>query len=210
VAEPNQRKIIEGYEQAAAELIPIYENLSPEIVLAPVLDYLPETGSEVLDVGAGPGTIAAWLASRGNHVTAVEPVSKFRTYGQKTYQHLSISWCNSHLPELTNSRPWRCCFDIVLGIGVLHHLNPPDQDRAIHTLSSCLKPSGRLILSLRHGPCPDDRPGFEISVEKVLHSAESAGVQVQHTFHRASIQDGNRRAGVTWTWLVLGAPGVEP
>ncbi|WP_120635163.1 bifunctional 2-polyprenyl-6-hydroxyphenol methylase/3-demethylubiquinol 3-O-methyltransferase UbiG [Ruegeria sp. EL01] len=208
MAEPSRQKIIEGYEQAAAELIPVYENLSPETVLAPVLDYLPETGADVLDVGAGPGTVAAWLASRGNHVTAIEPVSGFRTYGQKTYQHLNISWHEAYLPELINSGPWRRCFDIALAIGVLHHLTPQDQDRAIHMLSSCLKPYGRLILLLRHGPCPEDRPGFEIPVDKVLHSADCAGLQVEYTSHKASIQDGNRRAGVTWTWLVLSAPGV--
>ncbi|NVO54905.1 class I SAM-dependent methyltransferase [Rhodobacteraceae bacterium B1Z28] len=201
------QQALDGYEQAAPELIPIYERLPPQTVLEPVAEYLPDTGAAVLDVGAGPGGTASWLAACGCHVTAIEPVARFREYGRNKYRHHDISWCDDRLPDLASCRPWRNTYDAILAIGVMHHLQPQDQERAIQVLSSALKPCGRLIFSLRHGPCPETRPGFPISVDKTVRSARNSGLQILHMSHKTSIQEGNRRAGVTWTWLVLGASG---
>ncbi|MDA7966689.1 class I SAM-dependent methyltransferase [Ruegeria sp.] len=192
------QQIIASYEQAAPDLVPTYRTLSPETVLAPAAAHLPAPGACVLDVGAGPGINAAWLAERGCRVTAVEPVAAFRAAGHDTP---GIQWQDDHLPRLaTITQKW---FDAVLAIGVLHHLTPPDQTEAIKTISQLLRPGGKVILSLRHGPCPPDRAGFAICVEDIIKTAEQTGLQKAHLCRRASIQDGNRRAGVTWTWAIF-------
>ncbi len=97
-------------------------------------------------------------------------------------------------------------YDAILVIGVLHHLCPVDQAHAVGTLSTLLASGGRMILSLRHGPSPTDRPGFPISTNDLTRHAQQAGLHVLRKIKTGSIQDHNRRAGVTWTWLVLGAP----
>lgn len=200
-----QRRVFEGYEHSALQLISSYENLSQEAVLGPLVDFLPGPDAHVLDVGAGPGALAAWLVEHGFLVTAVEPVARFRDHAQTTYRHLEIEWFDASLPNLTNLPKDQTSFDAALAIGVLHHLNPQDQKTAIEALATRLKPSGRLILSLRHGPCPVDRPGFPICADDLVTVAQHAGLKVLHRSGHASLQEGNRHAGVTWTKLVFEA-----
>lgn len=198
-----QTRVFEGYTRAAPQLIGRYEALPPEQVLAPVAKFLPNRGARVLDVGAGAGTLAAWFARCGCHVTAVEPVSQFRNHGQTKYLNLGIDWRDSSLPGLTGLSEDNQVYEAVLAIGVLHHLSPEDQETSVRTLSNALKPLGRLILSLRHGPCPPSRPGFPVRADAISDAAKKNGLQLLHRSSNASIQHGNRRAGVTWTWLVF-------
>ncbi len=193
-----------GYEQAAPRLIPAYDSLSPPDVLRPVLDYLPDTGASVLDIGAGTGTLARWLAKRGCDVTAIEPVDAFRNHAMRSNGALSVRWLDACLPRLS-ALPDDASFDTILVIGVLHHLPPRDQHIAIRVLSERLRPQGRMILSLRHGPCPQDRPGFMISDDAIVDQAVSSGLRVHHRSRTDSIQPANQSAGVIWTWLVFGA-----
>jgi len=187
-----------GYEQAAQQLIPAYDSLSPSDVLRPVLDYLPDTGASVLDVGAGTGTVARWLAKRGCDVDA------FRNHAICGDGAQSVKWLDACLPRLS-ALPDGSAFDTILVIGVLHHLPPRDQHMAVRVLSERLWPQGRMILSLRHGPCPPDRPGFEVSEDAIVDQAVGSGLQVHHRSRTNSIQPANQSAGVTWTWLVFGA-----
>ncbi len=193
-----------GYEQAAQRLIPTYDNLSPTDVLRPVLDHLPDTGASVLDVGSGTGTVARWLAKRGCDVTAIEPVDAFRNHAMRGDGAQSVRWLETCLPRLS-ALPDGAAFDTILVIGVLHHLPPRDQHMAIRFLSKCLRPQGRMILSLRHGPCPPDRPGYVISDDAIVDQAVGSGLQVHHRSRTESIQPANQSADVTWTWLVFGA-----
>ncbi len=192
-----------GYENAATRLIPAYDSLSATDVLHPVLDHLPDTGASVLDVGAGTGTVARWLAKRGCDVTAIEPVDAFRNHAMRGDGAQSVRWLDACLPRL-NALPDGAGFDSILVIGVLHHLPPRDQHMAIRVLSKRLSPQGRMIVSLRHGPCPPDRPGYVIADDAIVDQAVNSGLQVHHRSRTDSIQPANQRAGVTWTWLVLG------
>ncbi len=193
-----------GYEQAAPQLIPAYDSLSPTDVLRPVLDYLPDTGASVLDVGAGTGTVARWLANRGCDVTAIEPVDAFRNHAMRGDGAQSVKWLDARLRRL-GALLDDAAFDTILVIGVLHHLPPRDKHMAIRALSKRLRPQGQMILSLRHGPCPPDRPGYVISDDAIVDLAVGSGLRVHHRSRTSSIQPANQRAGVTWTWLVFGA-----
>nr|WP_247748014.1 class I SAM-dependent methyltransferase [Ruegeria sp. R13_0] len=164
---------------------------------------MPDTGASVLDVGAGTGTVARWLAKRGCDVTAIEPVDAFRNHAMRGDGALSVKWLDACLPR-PSALPDGAAFDTILVVGVLHHLPPRDQHAAISVLSERLRPQGQMILSLRHGPCPPDRPGFKISDDAIVDQAVSSGLQVHHRSRANSIQPANQRAGVTWTWLVFG------
>ena len=196
--------IIAGYEARASDLIPAYDQLSPRVVLAPVAAHLPRAGQTVLDVGAGTGCNAAWLAEQGCHVTAVEPTGAFRRHGCMRYADVGIDWIDDTLPTLSRVRS---TFDCILAIGVLHHLQSDDQDAALMALDRVLNPKGLLILSLRHGPSAPGRQGFSIDAKRLSDTAKALGLTLMQSIQTGSIQDGNRRAGVTWTWLVLRAPG---
>ncbi|WP_425083304.1 class I SAM-dependent methyltransferase [Ruegeria profundi] len=202
--DPYFQTVKAGYEHAAQQLIPAYDSLSPTDVLRPVLDHLPDTGASVLDVGAGTGRVARWLAKRSCDVTAIEPVDAFRNYAMRGNGAQSIKWLDACLPRLS-ALPDGVAFDTILVMGVLHHLPPRDQHMAIRVLAKRLRPQGRMILSLRHGPCPPDRPGHVISDNAIIDQAVSSGLQVHHRSRTDSIQPANQRAGVIWTWLVFGA-----
>ncbi|HYJ51710.1 MAG TPA: methyltransferase domain-containing protein [Allosphingosinicella sp.] len=84
--------ILQGYAANAAELIPRFDALSTRDVLAPVAALLPARPSRVLDIGAGTGRDAAWLADQGHHVVAVEPVEELREAGMALHPSERIAW----------------------------------------------------------------------------------------------------------------------
>lgn len=66
------------YEQNAVTVIPAYESLRAENVHSWLLGLLPDRSSLVLDIGAGSGREAAWLAGQGHEAIAVEPATAMR------------------------------------------------------------------------------------------------------------------------------------
>ncbi|MBM3645883.1 MAG: class I SAM-dependent methyltransferase [Alphaproteobacteria bacterium] len=65
-----------------------------------LVDLLPRAPALVLDVGAGTGRDAAWLASRGLEVVAVEPSGPMLAEGQRLHPSPSIRWISNSLPGL--------------------------------------------------------------------------------------------------------------
>ena len=70
---------IRWYDQNVSDVSRRYESVPAETVHGWLVDLLPSAPALVLDVGAGTGRDAAWLASRGLEVTAVEPSGAMRT-----------------------------------------------------------------------------------------------------------------------------------
>ena len=54
-----------------------------------------------LDVGAGSGRDADWLAAKGWQVTATEPAEALLKLA-KQHSKEKVTWCNAALPALTN------------------------------------------------------------------------------------------------------------
>ena len=89
------------YDRRAAELASRYETLAFEAVHESILDLLPPAGSRILDVGAGSGRDAAWLARHGYEVTAVEPSAGMRKEASALGRDGSIRWIDDvHLPSM--------------------------------------------------------------------------------------------------------------
>jgi SAM-dependent methyltransferase len=195
--------VLAGYAAAASELIPRYEALSTAEVLAPVAQWLPVLPAHVLDVGAGTGRDAAWLAERGHRIVAVEPVAALRSAGMALHPSAAIDWVDDCLPLLAKVRHRSEHYDLILLDGVLHHLAPEEQAEAILSLVSMIGPFGRLILSLRHGPTQPLRPGFPTDPDRIVKTAEKAGLRLALRRAAPSVQPENRVAGVSWTWLCL-------
>jgi len=73
----------QAYEgEAGLALARRYEAVQAPDLHGPVADMLTRTPSRILDVGAGSGRDAGWLAKMGHAVLAVEPSATLRAAGQ--------------------------------------------------------------------------------------------------------------------------------
>ncbi|BBE11144.1 hypothetical protein HH1059_20120 [Halorhodospira halochloris] len=52
----------------------------------------------MLDIGAGSGRDAAWLAEQGHDVVAVEPAAELRQEAQRRHPDEWISWLGNMVP----------------------------------------------------------------------------------------------------------------
>ena len=194
---------IEGYAAEAETLIPRFEALDTAEILAPVMEILPSRPSRILEVGAGTGRDAAWLAERGQEVVAVEPVEAFRRAGMALHRTPNIVWIDDRLPRLERVATTGMRFDLILAIAVWQHLRSDQHQPAIAALAGLAPTRGRIILSVRHGPGSPTRPCFPADVDRILGWTERAGFSTILRRRAASVQQKNRAAGVTWTWLAL-------
>jgi len=196
-------EVIAGYSAAAPGLIARYDAISVEEMFAPVAAPLASAPSRIADIGAGTGRDAAWLASLGHSVTAVEPVAALREAGQTLHPDPGICWVDSRLPDLAALAGDEAGFDLVQLIGVWQHLDDGQRDSAIRRLADLIAPGGRLILSYRHGPASPGRPVHAGTVEHTIDGAAANALTLLRRRAADSVQAVNRAAGVHWTWLVF-------
>jgi SAM-dependent methyltransferase len=197
----NRHAIFEGYAADAGELIPKFEALKTKTVLRPVLDLLPMAPGRTLDVGAGTGRDAAWLAERGQSVLAVEPVDELRLAGQALHHRRNLEWADDSLPLLRRTSE-RCeTFELILCIAVWQHLPAEEHELALATISSLAAPGGRVIISVRHGPGAPNRPCFAADTDHLVAAAQDNGLTLVTRRQAASVQPQNQRNGVRWDWL---------
>lgn len=193
------------YDAQAVELASRYDN--PDLVHAhdPILRLLPESviNGLALDVGAGSGRDAAWLARRGYQVVAVEPAARMRAEAIRRHPDAAIRWLDDRLPALSKVHGLGLAFDLVLVAAVWQHVAPADRPRAFRKLTSLLKPGALLILSLRDGVAPPDRPMFTVSLGEIEALARLQGVEV---LRAVPSDDRIGRADVNWTHVVLRMP----
>jgi protein-L-isoaspartate O-methyltransferase len=198
-----EQNSISGYALAANYLIPAYEAISAPDIFAHVLDFLPKQPSRIIEIGAGTGRNAAWLASQNHKLTAVEPVQAFREAGMRLHPSPSIQWVDDRLPFLPHILESQKTFDLVLLVSVWQHLTPEERPVSMANLSKLLSSGGRIIMSIRHGPGSPDRPCFPATASEAIELASRSGLKVLAQIAAESTQEKNRLAGVTWTWLVL-------
>ncbi|MDU9002392.1 class I SAM-dependent methyltransferase [Sedimentitalea todarodis] len=195
--------VIDGYAAVAESLIARYEALSCEEIYQHVMDMFPQAPARIIDIGAGTGRDAGWLAARGYTVTAVEPVPAFRAAARQLHAGKGIVCVDDRLPALASVRSMGEQFDVLLLGGVWHHLPVTEQDTAWVALADLMAPGAVAILSLRHGPGVPGRPAFEVDDDRLARSAGRQGLFEVRRVPADSIQAGNRAAAVSWTWLVL-------
>ncbi|WP_332879395.1 class I SAM-dependent methyltransferase [Massilia sp. S19_KUP03_FR1] len=123
------------YEQNAGQLVHQYESLAFEEVHASLLEFLPVPGATILDIGAGSGRDAAWLAARGDDVVAVEPSGAMRNHARTLHPSPRIHWLSDSLPELAQVRRLGLAFDFILLPAVWMHVPPASRARALGKLA---------------------------------------------------------------------------
>ncbi len=198
--------VLEGYDQSATELFEQYDALDTREVNAPILHLIPQKPACVLDVGAGTGRDAAWLAAQGHEVVAVEPTHGLREGGRIRHADYNIDWVADRLPhlEVLNQRP--DVFEFIKLTAVWAHLDVEEQRTALPVLASLLAPGGRLAFSIKKGIAPESRPVHPVSIPDTIALGQSLGLNLILDLDALSVQPINRELGVTWTWLAFEAP----
>ena len=194
---------VQPYEDNFEALAAGWESVSCEAAHAAVLVHLPGKPGLVFDIGAGSGRDAAWFAEQGWSVVAVEPAESLRRHAQALHSSSRISWESDRLPGLERLLKRGVLADLIWLSAVWMHVSPGERRRAFRKLVTLLKPGGRLIMSLRHGPLPYDRPMFAVAAEDVERLAIEHGLNVRATVRS---DDALGRAEVTWTTVVLQLP----
>ena len=96
-------RAIRWYDHHGRDAATQYETVDPAQLYAGIDAFLPKEPGLILDVGAGSGRDAAWLAARGHRVIAVEPSRTMREYAAQYHQHPHIEWVNDELPAWRRS-----------------------------------------------------------------------------------------------------------
>lgn len=193
----------QGYAEAAGELLARYESVPFEDKHQAVLHLLPQAPADVLDLGAGSGADAAWLAAQGHRVLAVEPVAALREAGRALHGTTGIDWLDDSLPALRVLATTGRRFDLVMITAVWMHLDAGERRTAMPVVAARLRPAGVLTMSLRHGPVPAGRRMFAVDARETIAVAQAAGLRLRLHGTRDAVQPANRAAGVRWSHLAF-------
>jgi SAM-dependent methyltransferase len=193
------------YDEHAARLSAFYNSIKGDAVHRSWSEkHLPPKPGFACDIGAGSGRDANWLASQGWDVVAVEPSSNMRELAMAT-SHPNVTWLDDSLPDLKKLRALGHRFDLVLLSAVWMHVPPNARERTFRILSELLKPSGVLVITLRHGG--DEQENIErgfhaVPSDEVLEFAKRRAVALTDRF----IVPDESRAHVSWETLVFTMP----
>lgn len=193
---------LEFYDEHAVALADSYESVAFENAYPFLTDTFTAASSPlaVLDIGAGTGRDAAWIASKGHNVMAVEPSSSMLTIAQNLHQSERITWLMSELPRLGQLDASAGSFDVILLNAVWMHIVPQDRHASLQRLRQLLKSGGSIFVSLRLGPVNENRGMFEVSGPQFALDAKEAGFEV---VPRGDYEDLLGRAEVSWKMFEL-------
>jgi SAM-dependent methyltransferase len=192
----------QGYAETAEPYLARDAVLVFDEVHEPILHLLPQTPSDVLDIGAGSGRDAAHLAGLGHRVVAAEPTAPLREYGQT--HHDAVEWLDDALPDLPATRALNRKYDFILLSGVWMHLDGAERARAMPNVAALMRHGALVAISLRHGPVPPGRRMFEVAADETIALAKESGLSLVLDLRNCpSIQEHNRRLGVVWTRLAF-------
>lgn len=191
------------YDSQAKKVSAIYDAISPVELHMWFADLLPTGNALVLDVGAGSGRDAAWLAQRGFEVVAVEPSAGMRAEAIRNHPSHAVQWVDDFLPDFKKVGGLGLHFDFILLSAVWMHVPAGDRARAFRKLIGLLKPGGFIAISLRMGPSEPERGMHPVSVEEIETLCKSHAAFVER---RIDSPDLSGRSQVSWCQLVVRLP----
>jgi SAM-dependent methyltransferase len=117
---------------------------APERSRILVRDYIrPRAGDRILEIGCGPGTIVPYLpdAEYVGFDLSGPYVEQARKKFQQKYPRVKF-FCE-RVSEYT--LPQQNQFDVVLALGILHHLDDSEAQHLFAIAHAALKPGGKLV-----------------------------------------------------------------
>lgn len=101
-------------------------------------------GDRVLEIGAGQGDLARWLAPFVGHVTAMDVVD-VRPQGEVWPENITFQLTSgTSLPVADAS------FDVIFCNQVMEHIHPDDALHYLQSIHAALKPGGRFVNIVPH------------------------------------------------------------
>ena len=204
-AVPGVVDAVAWYDEHSTDRATQYESLAASEVHAWLLDILPPSPAVALDVGAGSGRDAAWLASLGYTVHAVEPSGAMRLRAAESHPGLKVSWSEDRMPGLETLDPLEGKVNLALLSAVWMHVAPCERAAAFERLEALAAPDGIMALTLREGPAEPGRAMHPVSLSEIASLAEANGLQVVR-MRRCCDKLG--RADVSWSYVALRKPGI--
>jgi len=192
---------VQYYDAHAEEIALRYEFVASEKILSWLTDLLPSPPAIVLDVGAGTGRDAAWLAAKGFDVVAVEPSTAMRNKAELLHPSALIRWLDDALPGLDGTFRLGLSFDVILLGGVWMHVLPKDRERAFRKLVTLLKPGGVIAITLR--PADPNRFMYEVPRGEIEKLARNHGAFVER---ETEGDDFSGRRDIRWICLAVRLP----
>lgn len=196
------KNTITHYSEKAQHYYDLYNSVNAESVHGDLKAFLQNANKgNALDVGAGSGRDADWLAEQGWKVTAAEPADKLRNLAQAN-SHNSVTWCSASLPALTALPQSPETYDLILLSAVWMHLPEDERPQALKRLSELLSENGAMYISLRFGPNDEARPMHPVSYEELVTLARRNGLTARN-LNPVPSQDGLKRDDVKWVTVEL-------
>ena len=180
-----------------------YETVSAERVNDWLIDLLPHNKACILDVGSGSGRDAAWLASLGHEVIAVEPDCTMRKECERFHRNKTFRLLADRLPTLSATFRTGLSFDFILVNAVWMFVPPSQRERAFRKLVTLLKPGGKIAITLRQGPVEIGRGMHPVSTEEIEQLARRHSAYVEST-QRAADFLGRRQ--ISWDRIIVCVP----
>lgn len=193
------------YDQNANQLAEMYLSKTFEQVHETWFEYLTpvlnKAEPRILDLGAGAGRDSKYLAQHGAVVTAIEPALTLAELGKQHTQGLNVDWLQDSLPDLQAVTKQEISFDLILLSAVWMHIPDSQRARSLRKLANLLKPGGKLVISLRHGPSGDTREMHDVCSEQLIQMAKEFGLSPLLVTEKN--KDIIGRAEVSWQTVVL-------
>ena len=193
------------YHQNAAAFVAQYESVSAEQVHQSWLHLLPlaSSASFALDVGAGSGRDARFLAAQGFQVVAVEPAENLLHSAMALANTDKIQWFADELPALTQIHALAHDFALILLSAVWMHLTREQREISLLTLTKLLAPEGLLVITLRHGSFSDGRVTHPVSVTEVDTLISQYQLELKLVLVSDLLTDSLGRGDIAWQTVVL-------
>jgi SAM-dependent methyltransferase len=144
----------------------LFKHILPEIE---ALRHCLKRPLNILDIGAGTGMHAAYLARMGHNVVAADPAENLLLISKERLKHVKLTFVVDALPELEKMK--NCKFDVIYSLDVWQYVEPKDRQKAMERMVQLLKPGGVFMIVW---PLPMSRPHqHPLSKEDILKSIES-------------------------------------
>ncbi len=192
------------YHLGFREFAQAFEAYGFEEIHQGAMPFLPAQPGLMLDVGAGSGRDAAWFAGHGWDVIAAEPADALRAEAARLHDLPAIRWISDSLPSLAHVQRLGLNFDLIWLSGVWMHVPPDERARSMRKLAMSLKPGGRLVMTLRHGPAPEGRPKWPGNAHEVERLGLDVGLALRVATERED--DASGRETVKWQTVILDMP----